>query len=91
MTAKVKVRLFHELRANVGVSELEVEANSLNELLQSLTEHYPSMTELLFDSDGKLRQYTFMYVNNMVQHDLTRKLNDGDLVLLVPTAAGGRG
>jgi molybdopterin converting factor small subunit len=75
----------------VGASELKLEANSLNELLHALTERYGSLKQLLFDSEGKLRQYTFLYVNNVIQQDLTRKLNDGDLVLLVPTAAGGRG
>jgi molybdopterin converting factor small subunit len=47
--------------------------------------------DLLFDSKGQLRGYIFFYVNNTVLNppDLSRKLNDGDLVLLIPPAAGG--
>jgi sulfur-carrier protein len=93
MAPRVKVRLFHELRTNVGQSELELEANTLNELVQILIRRYSSMKELLFDSQGKFREYIFVYINNVVQAPtiLSRKLNDGDLILLVPSAAGGKG
>lgn len=91
MSARVKVRLFHELRASIGESELEVEADTLNDVVQSLIDKNSSVKELLFDLHGRLRGYTLFYVNNSVQNppDLSRKLNDGDLVLLVPPAAGG--
>lgn len=91
MRAKVRVRLFHELRSRVGQGEIELEARTLKDVLQSLIDRQSSLRELLFDSRGQLRGYTLFYVNNVVQHppDLSRKLNDGDLVLLVPAAAGG--
>jgi molybdopterin converting factor small subunit len=46
---------------------------------------------MFFDAGGKLRSYTIFYINNTAQNppELARKLNDGDLILLVPTAAGG--
>lgn len=91
MRARVKVRLFHELRASVGESEIELQANTLNEVVQTLINRSGAVKDLLFDSQGQLRGYTLFYVNNIVQNppDLSRKLNDGDLVLLVPAAAGG--
>ncbi len=91
MTPRVKVRLFHELRATVGQSEIELQAITLNDVVQSLISRHNAVKEILFDSRGKLRGYTLFYVNNEVQNplDLSRKLNDGDLVLLVPPAAGG--
>jgi MoaD family protein len=89
--ARVKVRLFHELRASVGESEIEVQASTLNEVLQTLIDRNVAVKDVLFDSEGKLRGYTLFYINNAVQNppDLSMKLNDGDLVLLVPPAAGG--
>jgi len=47
--------------------------------------------QYLIDAKGKLRSYTMFYINNTPQNppELARKLNDGDLILLVPTAAGG--
>ncbi len=91
MPAKVKVRLFHELRASVGESEIDLEADTLNGVLQTLIKRNGAVKGLLFDSQGQLRGYTLFYINNTVQNppDLSRKLNDGDLVLLVPPAAGG--
>jgi sulfur-carrier protein len=89
--ARVKVRLFHELRASVGESEIEIQASTLNEVLQTLIDRNGTVKDLLFDPEGLLRRYTLFYVNNAVQNppDLYMKLNDGDLVLLVPAAAGG--
>ena len=91
MVAKVRVRLFHELRNQLGQSEIEIEAATLKDVVQSLINMHSAVKNLLFDSHGKLRGYTLFYVNNTVVNppDLARKLNDGDLVLLVPQAAGG--
>jgi MoaD family protein len=91
LPAKIRVRLFHELRASVGESEIELEADTLNGVLQTLINRNSAVNDLLFDSEGQLRGYTLFYINNTVQNppDLSRKLNDGDLVLLVPPAAGG--
>jgi MoaD family protein len=89
--AKVRVRLFHELRNQFGRSEIELEASTIKDLLQSIITKKNAAKDLLFNSQGKLRSYILFYVNNTVLNppDLARKLNDGDLVLLVPPAAGG--
>jgi molybdopterin converting factor small subunit len=91
MVAKVRVRLFHELLNQLGQSELEPEANTLNDVIESLITKQSAVKDLLFDSKGTLRRYTLFYVNNMVLDppNLTQKLNDGDLVLIVPPATGG--
>jgi MoaD family protein len=87
----VKIRLFHELRSAIGESELEIEANTLNDVVGALINRQRSVKDVLFDSQGKLRGYILFYVNNKVQNPphLTEKLSDGDLILLIPTAAGG--
>ena len=91
MGAKVKIRLFHELRSQLGESEIELEATTINDVVQSLIRRQSGVKELLFDSHGALRRYIQFYVNSTVLNppDLARKLNDGDLILLVPPAAGG--
>ena len=91
MPAKVTVRVFHELRTTLGQGELELDANTLGDVVASLISRNNSIKELIFDSKGDIRAYTMFYVNNAAQNppDFSRKLKDGDLVLLVPTAAGG--
>ena len=91
MPPRVKVRLFHELRETVGQSELEIEANTLSDVVRSLINRQGSLKELFFDSKGSLRRYILFYLNNRVQNppNLATKLNDSDLVLLIPPAAGG--
>jgi MoaD family protein len=91
LSRRVKVRLFHELRSNLGESEIELEADTLNDVVKSLIERSETVKDLMFDTNGQLRSYILFYVNNSVQNppDLSRKLNDGDLILLVPPAAGG--
>jgi molybdopterin converting factor small subunit len=75
----------------VGQSELELEANTLDEVLWSLINTSKSVKDLIFDSQGHLRRYMMSYVNNTIQNppNLSQKLNDGDLVLLVPASSGG--
>ena len=91
MPSKVTVRLFHELRTSLGQSQLEVEADTLGDIVNSLISRKDSVRDLIFDSRGKIRTYTTFYINNEAQTppEFSRKLNDGDIVLLVPTAAGG--
>lgn len=90
--ATVTVRLFHELKLAAGESEMKLEAGSVGELIQRLIQKYgTSLRDVMFDKGGKLRSYTLVYLNNTVLSplDTTTKLNDGDLILLIPPAAGG--
>ncbi len=91
MVAKVKVRVFHELRTSIGESELEFQADTLKQVIEALIRRNGSVKDILYDPKGHLRAWISFYLNNVVQNppDMSRKLNDGDLVLLVPAAAGG--
>jgi molybdopterin converting factor small subunit len=91
MVARVKVRLFHELLSSVGQSEIELEADTLAGAVQSLIQMHVNIKDVLYDAHGHPRRNILFYVNSEVQNppDFSRKLNDGDLILLVPPAAGG--
>ena len=75
----------------LGQSELELEGGTLRDVIDALISRAQPVRDLLFDTNGRLRSYTTFYINNTAQNppELSRKLNDGDLILLVPTAAGG--
>jgi MoaD family protein len=90
--ASVKVRLFHELRASAGRGEVTVTANDLGELLRILAETYGgSARNVLFDQEGKVREYAFVYINNILQKplDMSVRLKDGDTVMVIPPVSGG--
>ncbi len=90
--AIVKVRLFHELRATAGSGEITATADNVGELVRILGERYgKSARNVLFDGEGRLREYAFVYVNNTLQKplDMSVRLKDGDVVLVIPPVSGG--
>ena len=90
--ATVKVRLFHELRTAAGGGEITVNAESVGELLCFLGErHGKTQRNVLFDEKGHLRDYAFVYINNVLQKpvDMSVHLKDGDVILVIPPVSGG--
>jgi molybdopterin synthase sulfur carrier subunit len=90
--AAVKVRLFHELRTAAGGGEITVNADSVGELLHFLGERYgKTQRNVLFDEKGHLRDYAFVYINNVLQKpvDMSVPLKDGDVILVIPPVSGG--
>jgi molybdopterin converting factor small subunit len=70
----------------------EVEASSVDGLLQALEARYPGILGRLCDESGKLRRFLNVYVNSedirFLQNQET-PLTDGDEVSIVPAVAGG--
>ena len=90
--ASVKVRLFHELRTAAGGGEITVTTNNMGELLRTLAEKYgKTPRNVLFDAEGRLREYVFVYINNALQKpvDMSVPLKDGDVILVIPPVSGG--
>jgi len=90
--ARVKVRLFHELRTAAGGGEITVNADNVRELLRVLGERYgKTPRNVLFDGEGHLREYAFVYINNVLQKpvDMSVPLKDGDVILVIPPVSGG--
>lgn len=90
--AKVKVPT--ALRALVGGnSEIETDAKTVGEAIADVAERYPDAKGHLYGEGGELRSF----VNVFVGDDSIRSLQGlqtpiapGDLVLLVPSIAGGQ-
>ena len=90
---KIKVRLFFDLIADSGESEMELEARDLHGLIEIMTRKMgAAFRGPLFDQQGRPRQYSQVYVNGTA-YSLRDVANigfkDGDVVLFVPVVGGG--
>jgi MoaD family protein len=73
-------------------ASVEVNAATVDELLQALEGHFPGILARLTDENGNLRRFLNVYVNSedirFLDHQAT-SLSDGDEVSIVPAVAGG--
>ncbi|NDG74648.1 MAG: MoaD/ThiS family protein [Synechococcaceae bacterium WB8_1B_136] len=71
---------------------VELEASSVDGLIDALDGRYPGLKARLCDEAGKLRRFLNVYVNSEDIRFLDNQatsLNDGDEVSIVPAVAGG--
>src|SRR5688500_13970715 len=71
---------------------VEIDGNTIGELLQNLTTKYGGLKQHLYSADGKLRSFVNVYVNDddirYLQKDQT-PVKAGDTVSIIPSVAGG--
>ena len=73
-------------------SEVEIDAETVGQLVDSLERSYAGIAEKLLDEGGEIRRYVNIFVNEEDIRFLDGKdtpLNDGDNVSIVPAIAGG--
>ena len=73
-------------------SEVEIDAETVGQLVDSLENSYAGIAEKLLDEGGEIRRYVNIFVNEEDIRFLDGKdtpLNDGDNVSIVPAIAGG--
>jgi len=89
----IKVRIPGPLqKLTQDKSEVEVEASSIKELVESLEKSYPGIKDRICDESGKIRRFINFYVNDedvrFLKGDET-PLKVNDQVSIVPAIAGG--
>ena len=79
-------------RLTNGQGEVQVNGATVTELLANLEQQYPGIKERICDTDGKLRRFVNVFVNEedirFLQGDQTA-IKDGDEVSIIPAIAGG--
>ena len=90
----VKVLIPSPLRRYAGILEsLELEGQSVGEVLDDLTGRYSDLKKHLYSEDGKLRNFVNVYVNDEDIRDLQQQqtsVQPTDVISIVPSIAGGR-
>lgn len=89
----IKVRIPAPLqKLTQNKSEVEVEATTVKELVESLNRAYPGIKDRVCDESGKIRRFINFYVNDedvrFLKGDAT-PLKDNDQVSIIPAIAGG--
>jgi molybdopterin converting factor small subunit len=82
------------LRAyTAGKEEVEVNSATIAGALDELTVTYPDLRKHLFTSDGKLRAFVNIYLNDEDVRYLAAKeateVSPGDTLSIIPSIAGG--
>ena len=75
-----------------GKDALQLEAQSVGELLQRLTGEHTELRRHLFADDGRLRSFVNIYVNDRDIRQLAQqntRVAAGDTVSIIPSIAGG--
>jgi molybdopterin/thiamine biosynthesis adenylyltransferase/rhodanese-related sulfurtransferase/molybdopterin converting factor small subunit len=73
---------------------VEVEGQTVAELLQNLTTRFAPLKNHLFTAEGKVRSFVNIYVNDEDIRYLAKDqtpLKSGDVVSIIPSVAGGTG
>ncbi len=71
---------------------VEIEGNTVKEVLGNLDDQFDGMRQRLYDEEGKLRRFVNIYVNQedirFLQGEDT-EVKEGDELSIVPAIAGG--
>ncbi len=83
----VRVRLFADIREEVGESHVEADGATVGDVVDDLVEQYPSLEERLY-SDGELRTHLNLTADGEPV-DPDRSTEDVDEVAVFPPVSGG--
>ena len=90
---KVTINLYGVVAKIAGEKTTTVEAKTLKEAINALTEKYgESFKEKIYDNKGKLLRFLNIYVNGKdirFLKNLETELSDRDAVSLIPAVGGG--
>jgi adenylyltransferase/sulfurtransferase len=90
----VSIQLPAVLREHTdGLAELNADAADVASALRELTRWYPRLQRHLFSDGGELRAYVNVYVNQdevrNLPEGMSTPLRNGDVVVILPSVAGG--
>jgi molybdopterin synthase sulfur carrier subunit len=91
MSVKVLLPNAFQTHTN-GTKEIESKAANLPQLIDEIEGSFPALKQHLRDSEGKLRRFINFYVNDEDIRFLGNEkyaFQDGDVVLVIPSIAGG--
>jgi molybdopterin converting factor small subunit len=74
------------------IRDVEVDGESLAEVVSALDRLHPGLADYLLDEHGSLRRHVNIFINEQLVRDRTRlrdKVAPGDLVFIMQALSGG--
>ncbi|CAN5751184.1 MoaD/ThiS family protein [soil metagenome] len=68
---------------------VELEAESLEQLIERLEERWPGMRDRLIEAGPRVREHINVFVDGEPERDLHARLSDATVVYFIPAVAGG--
>lgn len=91
--AKIAVKLYTTLRRKLGVTKLDLEGNTVKDLIDRLCEYKsPDVAEVLLNSDGTVRQHFVLTLNSEILDNRSIaevKVKQNDILHVFPPVSGG--
>lgn len=92
----MKIEIPTPLRVYTGnESTVTVQASTVSQALSTLTAQYPQFEKHLYTSEGKLRSFVNLYLNDEDVRYLPQReetaVGDSDTLSIIPSIAGGLG
>lgn len=74
-----------------GIESVEVDATQVDAALRALTDRYPQLSRLVWDTDGQLNQVMAVFLNErqLRPEELAIALTPGDQIDIIPAISGG--
>ncbi len=90
MSVKIHIHVTHRQHTN-GQKTIEVQGNSVGDVLNNFISLYPGMKNEIFDKNGDLRHYIEIYLNNesAFPDELKKTVKKGDDIQIITFLAGG--
>jgi len=79
-------------RVTNGQDKVEMDGNTLGQIIESLESSYPGFKERLVDEDGEIRYFVNIYLNGedvRFLQGMETSTKEGDELSIVPAVAGG--
>ena len=88
----VEVRVTSVLQRVIGAKSVEMEGDTIAEVLERINTQYPGFREQITMEDGSLHRFVNIYVNDediRFMQQLQTPVEPGDVVSILPALAGG--
>lgn len=85
----MKVLIPSALRSYTERGSAEATGATLGELLADLDRQYPGIRFRMVDEQQQIRRHIRIFINGTQEHDLARKLNANDDVIIAQALSGG--